>query len=57
MDGEPSEERARRAGSFIAMPIGTTHFVEAKEETVVQVHGVGPWAIKYVNPEDDPSKK
>jgi quercetin dioxygenase-like cupin family protein len=46
-----------RAGSFIAMPIGTTHFVEAKEETVVQVHGVGPWAIKYVNPEDDPSKK
>jgi len=46
-----------RAGSFIAMPSGTTHFVEAKEETVVQVHGVGPWAIKYVNPEDDPSKK
>ena len=46
-----------RAGSFIAMPIGTTHFVETKEETVVQVHGVGPWAIRYVNPEDDPSKK
>ena len=20
-------------------------------------HGVGPWGVKYVNPEDDPSKK
>ena len=24
---------------------------------LVQVHGVGPWGIKYVNPADDPSKK
>ena len=46
-----------RAGSFIVMPVGTTHFVETKEETVIQVHGVGPWGVKYVNPEDDPSKK
>lgn len=46
-----------RAGSFIVMPAGTSHFVEAKEETVVQVHGVGPWGVKYVNPEDDPGKK
>ena len=46
-----------RAGSFIVMPVGTSHFVEAREETVVQVHGVGPWGVKYVNPEDDPSKK
>ena len=46
-----------RAGSFIVMPVGTNHFVEAREETVIQVHGVGPWGVKYVNPEDDPSKK
>ena len=46
-----------RAGSFIVMPVGTSHFVETREETVIQVHGVGPWAVKYVNPEDDPSKK
>jgi quercetin dioxygenase-like cupin family protein len=46
-----------RAGSFIAMPIGTNHFVETREETVVQLHGVGPWGVKYVNPEDDPSRK
>ena len=46
-----------RAGSFIVMPVGTSHFVETKEETVVQVHGVGPWRVRYVNAEDDPSKK
>ena len=46
-----------KAGSFIVMPIGTTHFVETKEEAVLQLHGVGPWGVKYVNPEDDPSKK
>jgi len=27
------------------------------EETILQVHGVGPWAINYVNPADDPRKK
>jgi len=23
----------------------------------VQVHGVGPWGLTYVNPADDPRKK
>jgi quercetin dioxygenase-like cupin family protein len=46
-----------RAGSFVVMPVGTTHFVEAREDTVIQVHGVGPWGVQYVNPADDPSKK
>ena len=26
----------------------------AKGETVIQLHGAGPWEIKYVNPADDP---
>lgn len=46
-----------RAGSFIVMPVGTNHFVQTKEETLIQVHGVGPWGVKYVNPEDDPGEK
>ena len=46
-----------RAGSFIVMPVGTNHFVETREETVVQVHGVGPTDITFVNPADDPRKK
>ena len=48
------------------MPIGpkpecmqakTTHFAWTSVETIVQVHGVGPWAVNYVNPADDPRKK
>lgn len=42
------------AGSFAVMPKGHHHFAWAKGETVVQVHGVGPWGITYVNPNDDP---
>ena len=26
-------------------------------QTIVQVRGLGPWAISYVNPGDDPRKK
>lgn len=42
------------AGSFAIMPAGMKHFAWATGETVVQVHGTGPFAIKYVNPADDP---
>jgi hypothetical protein len=44
-------------GSFMAMPPGTTHFVYADQETVVQLNSVGPWEVKYVNPKDDPRQK
>jgi quercetin dioxygenase-like cupin family protein len=45
------------AGSVAIMQPNTNHFGWTKEETIVQVHGVGPWGITYVNPEDDPRKK
>lgn len=45
------------AGGFARMPRKTTHYVQAKEETIVQVHGTGPFALTYVNPNDDPRKK
>jgi len=41
-------------GSFSYMAAGTRHFAWTKKETVLQVHGVGPWGITYVNPSDDP---
>ena len=28
-----------------------------KGETIVQVHGMGPFEIHFVNPADDPTKK
>lgn len=45
------------AGGFARMPKKTPHYVQAKEETIVQVHGTGPFMLTYVNPNDDPRKK
>lgn len=42
------------AGSFTNMPAGTKHYAFFTEETVLQVHGYGPFGITYVNPADDP---
>lgn len=42
------------AGSFSLMPAGMQHFGWTKAGCVVQVHGMGPFEIKYVNPADDP---
>jgi quercetin dioxygenase-like cupin family protein len=41
-------------GTFAALQPGTRHYAEAQGETVVQLHGIGPWDIIYVNPTDDP---
>ena len=58
--GDKFDQAAGReltAGSFASMPKGVRHFAWAKGETVIQVHGVGPFEINYVNPTDDPRKK
>lgn len=41
-------------GAFFVLPVGATHYVWTEGETVVQLHGTGPWGIDYVNPADDP---
>jgi hypothetical protein len=35
----------------------THHFGWTSEETIVQLHGVGPWAVTHVDPADDRRKK
>lgn len=45
------------AGSFMRMPKEMRHFAWAKGEVIIQVHGVGPFDINYVNASDDPRKK
>jgi quercetin dioxygenase-like cupin family protein len=45
------------AGSFMVMPKGSAHFAEARGETVIQVHAIGPWGITYVDPAHDPRAK
>jgi quercetin dioxygenase-like cupin family protein len=42
------------AGGFITAPAQAHHFAEARRKTVVQVHGMGPFAITYVRASDDP---
>jgi hypothetical protein len=42
------------AGGFLFLDAGTPHFVFAREETVIQFHGEGPFGLAYVNPTDDP---
>ena len=39
------------------MPPKMNQFAWTGQETVIQLHGTGPWGITYVNPADDPSKK
>jgi quercetin dioxygenase-like cupin family protein len=43
-------------GSFLTMPAKMAHYVVLKEETIVEISGIGPFALTYVNPADDPSK-
>lgn len=44
-------------GSYAVMSAGMPHYGMARGTTVVQVHGIGPFVLNYVNPADDPSKK
>jgi hypothetical protein len=58
--GEKFDEKAAKAmpaGSYGRMGAGMKHFGFTKGETVIQVHGTGPWTIEYLNPADDPRKK
>ena len=55
--GDKFDEAAGRemtAGSFAVNPAGMKHFAWTTGETVLQIHGFGPFQIVYVNPVDDP---
>lgn len=44
------------AGSYGMLPAEMRHFALSKTASIVQVHGMGPFVVNYVNPADDPSK-
>ena len=54
---DPARETAMKPGDFAAMPAGTRHWVRAEGDVVLQVHGVGPFSITYVDPADDPRRQ
>jgi quercetin dioxygenase-like cupin family protein len=52
-----AKTKAFPAGSFFSMPANMHHFAHAKTATVIEVSGMGPFALTYINPDDDPSKQ
>jgi quercetin dioxygenase-like cupin family protein len=54
---DSGKTRALTPGSVAIMPPRTNHFVWTSEETIGQVHSIGPWSVTYVNPADDPKNK
>ena len=54
---DDSSLKELKPGEYARMPKTMHHYALAKGETVLQIHGVGPFAITYVNPKDDPRKK
>ncbi len=43
--------------SFVHLPAGMAHYAWVETETVVQINGVGPFDVTYVDPKDDPRNK
>ena len=54
---DQAKTKALPAGSISIMEPKMHHFAWTSEETVVQLSGMGPWGITFVNPADDPRKK
>ena len=58
--GEKFDKAAMKdlpAGGYALLPAEMRHFAMAKTDAIVQVHGIGPFVLTYVNPGDDPSKR
>jgi hypothetical protein len=41
-------------GGFAVMAPGDPMYGYTTEETIIQLHGTGPWGIEYLDPADDP---
>ncbi len=54
---EPSAMKDVSSGGFFVAPAEMRHFFATKTAATIQVHGIGPFAINYVNAADDPSRQ
>ena len=54
---DPTRLRELPAGSYARLSTDQPHFNRYKGETIIQLHGIGPYDVIYVNPADDPSTK
>jgi quercetin dioxygenase-like cupin family protein len=44
-----------KAGSFAYLDPSVHHYAEASGATIIQIHGMSPLQVNYINPADDPS--
>ena len=51
-----SSLRALSAGQTMTVQARQPHYLRAKERTLAEIRGTGPFEITYVNPGDDPRK-
>jgi quercetin dioxygenase-like cupin family protein len=52
-----SKARTMKPGAKGSLPANQHHYAAAKGATVVSVTSMGPFAMTYVNPADNPEKK
>ena len=58
--GEKFDKSAMKdlpVGGYVLLPAEMRHYAMAKSAAIVQVHGMGPFKLTYVNPADDPSQR
>ena len=53
---DPKAAESLTPGGYALLPAEMHHFAWTKDGATVQVHGMGPFVLNYVNPADDPSK-
>lgn len=49
---DESKMQTMNVGNFVSMPKEMRHFAMSKGETIVQVHGAGPFKVNWVNPSE-----
>lgn len=49
---DESKLQAMNTGNFVNMPKEVRHYAQSKTDAIVQVHGVGPFKVNWVNPAD-----
>ena len=54
---DPKKTKEMKKGDSGSLPAGTHHFAIARGPTIVSVSAQGPFAMTYVNPADDPTKR
>jgi quercetin dioxygenase-like cupin family protein len=53
---DPARGQALNTGGFLHLPKGMHHYEWANDDTVIELSGVGPVGMTYLNPADDPRK-